>query len=287
MRRPMPAYRYRPHPRLEQPDAVITPTFAGLGEVEADVCATYPRHRHGEYEIIVPFRGGYRCRLNSIELGLGPGEVLLIKPGDWHEDLLVAGGRHLAIWFHLRLAGDAGGDLPLFAQGVLPEQQVVRPDGAEVRRLAADLQAEYGAVDLRSGPLQDALVAVLVWRLVRAFPPDCLDRAFIRHGAEQAFATRLLALFRRRAGGPLPVKEMAAALGLSERTLSERCRRLIGRRPSQFHADWRLDRAAELLRGSGLPVKDVAERLGFANPFHFARAFRRRHGMPPSACRSG
>jgi AraC-like DNA-binding protein len=44
---------------------------------------------------------------------------------------------------------------------------------------------------------------------------------------------------------------------------------------------WRRERAQELLR-QGLLVQQVAERLAFANPFHFARAYRRHHGHPPS-----
>lgn len=38
--------------------------------------------------------------------------------------------------------------------------------------------------------------------------------------------------------------------------------------------------AAELL-DEGLLVKEVAERLGFADAFQFSRAFKRVHGVPP------
>lgn len=47
----------------------------------------------------------------------------------------------------------------------------------------------------------------------------------------------------------------------------------------------RMERAAELLRGSLLPVADIAGRVGYRQPAQFAKAFRRYHGVSPSAWR--
>lgn len=43
----------------------------------------------------------------------------------------------------------------------------------------------------------------------------------------------------------------------------------------------RLRYAARLLRSTALPVARATEASGFAGPFHFSRAFRSRHGVPP------
>ena len=47
----------------------------------------------------------------------------------------------------------------------------------------------------------------------------------------------------------------------------------------------RMERAAELLRGSVSPVNQVASAVGYRQPAQFAKAFRRHHGSPPSAFR--
>ena len=47
----------------------------------------------------------------------------------------------------------------------------------------------------------------------------------------------------------------------------------------------RMERAAELLRGSAAPVNQVASAVGYRQPAQFAKAFRRHHGAPPSAFR--
>ncbi len=47
----------------------------------------------------------------------------------------------------------------------------------------------------------------------------------------------------------------------------------------------RMERAAELLRGSVAPVNQVASAVGYRQPAQFAKAFRRHHGAPPSTFR--
>jgi AraC-like DNA-binding protein len=41
-------------------------------------------------------------------------------------------------------------------------------------------------------------------------------------------------------------------------------------------------KAAELLSGSRLTVREVAHRVGYRQPAQFAKAFRRHHGVAPS-----
>jgi transcriptional regulator GlxA family with amidase domain len=48
----------------------------------------------------------------------------------------------------------------------------------------------------------------------------------------------------------------------------------------------RMDRAADLLRGRHLTVREVAHRVGYRQPAQFAKAFRRHHGYAPSDFRS-
>ena len=48
----------------------------------------------------------------------------------------------------------------------------------------------------------------------------------------------------------------------------------------------RMERAAELLAGRGLTVREVAYRVGYRQPAQFAKAFRRHHGVSPSDFRA-
>ncbi|MFI5037612.1 MAG: helix-turn-helix transcriptional regulator [Solirubrobacterales bacterium] len=48
----------------------------------------------------------------------------------------------------------------------------------------------------------------------------------------------------------------------------------------------RLTAAAELLSQSSIPVRQLAGRVGYRQPSHFARAFRRRYGVSPALFRA-
>jgi AraC-like DNA-binding protein len=47
-----------------------------------------------------------------------------------------------------------------------------------------------------------------------------------------------------------------------------------------------MERAAEMLRVRHRKVRDVARRVGYRQPAQFAKAFRRHHGISPSAFRA-
>ena len=49
----------------------------------------------------------------------------------------------------------------------------------------------------------------------------------------------------------------------------------------------RMERAAELLHESALPVAEIARSVGYRQPPHFAKAFRRLYGLTPSQWRGG
>ena len=52
-----------------------------------------------------------------------------------------------------------------------------------------------------------------------------------------------------------------------------------------YLADYRMDRAAELLEQTDLAIRDVAGSVGYRQPAQFAKAFRRRYGCSPSEYR--
>jgi AraC-like DNA-binding protein len=77
------------------------------------------------------------------------------------------------------------------------------------------------------------------------------------------------------------VGEVASACKLNRMYLSRLFRRYAGTGAYQFMTWLKMRRAAELLCEEGVTVKQVAERLAFADPFHFSRVFKRIHGIAP------
>ena len=82
------------------------------------------------------------------------------------------------------------------------------------------------------------------------------------------------------------IAEMAAALGMSPRTLDRRVRAATGKGPSHFVQRLRLEHAVHLLETSQLPLADVAERVGYRDPTTLRRLLRRHLGANPTELRA-
>jgi AraC family transcriptional regulator of arabinose operon len=81
------------------------------------------------------------------------------------------------------------------------------------------------------------------------------------------------------------VPSMAAAVDLSLSRFAHLFRDETGVPPARYLHTVRMQRARVLLERTFLSVKEVMARVGFHDPSHFARDFRRFHGIAPSAVR--
>lgn len=81
------------------------------------------------------------------------------------------------------------------------------------------------------------------------------------------------------------VPRMAAAVELSPSRFAHLFRDQTGVPPARYLHTLRMQRARVLLERTFLSVKEVMVSVGFRDPSHFARDFRRFHGIAPSAVR--
>lgn len=84
---------------------------------------------------------------------------------------------------------------------------------------------------------------------------------------------------------PWTVVTLAREAGVSRTTLATRFTRLVGTPPLTYLTDWRMTLAADLLAETTATVASVARQVGYADAFGFSAAFKRRHGVSPTACR--
>jgi len=114
---------------------------------------------------------------------------------------------------------------------------------------------------------------------------ECPDGA-VREESPRSLASYLRArAFLEREFQRLGRAEDAAhELGMAPETLCRLFQHYARTTPYQLLLTLRLNLAVDLLLGTDLLVKQVAERAGFDDPFHFSRVFKRRvNGMSPVA----
>lgn len=81
---------------------------------------------------------------------------------------------------------------------------------------------------------------------------------------------------------PLPIPDIAAQTGISQRQLNRLFDRHMGKTMALYYRDIRLDRARGLVTQTEMPLTEVAIASGFRSQVTFSRAYRERFGLPPS-----
>jgi AraC family transcriptional regulator, regulatory protein of adaptative response / methylphosphotriester-DNA alkyltransferase methyltransferase len=95
-----------------------------------------------------------------------------------------------------------------------------------------------------------------------------------------------VAIVEEEYASELSLDDIARRVASSRRQL-QRAYSEIGRTTFRDHLTGvRMDRAADLLTGRTLTVREVAYRVGYRQPAQFAKAFRRHHGVSPSDFRA-
>ncbi|HMO58430.1 MAG TPA: AraC family transcriptional regulator [Roseiflexaceae bacterium] len=88
-------------------------------------------------------------------------------------------------------------------------------------------------------------------------------------------------LLRRDLAHDTPPASVAAQLGVPYETFRKLFQQAVGTSPARYRMTRRIDAACGLLLETDLTIYTIAERLGFANEFHFSRRFKQITGAAP------
>lgn len=106
-----------------------------------------------------------------------------------------------------------------------------------------------------------------------------------KYTSSQLIFQRFLKLLGQSKGPIGNVNEFAQRLNITPKYLSTVCKTVSGYTASHLINDYIVKEAKIRLRDPNVSVKQVADRLGFANPSHFGTFIRRHTGMSPQALR--
>ena len=120
--------------------------------------------------------------------------------------------------------------------------------------------------------------------LAAAFEERSTSTSLPDRGQPTAFFIRNILL--ASPSSPPDMAELSRLTGLSERRINDNFRAEFGETVFEWLANWRLNRARDLLECDGLPISEIARTLGYAHATSLSRAFTRRFGVPLSRMRS-
>lgn len=234
-------------------------------------------HAHETYALGVCLEGAVATRHRGMRHVAGPGEVMLLNPGELHtgEPAHPDGWTHVMCYPSVALIRRVANELRgrPGAAPVLPAPLLCEP--ALAARVARLLQAPAHSGDLVR--LDSALLGLLATLLgrhagvaVRRLPLGGL------HPAIRRVREYLHAHFTQR----VTIADLSEVAGLSPFHLIRMFHARIGLPPYMYLEHLRVSLARTLLM-AGVPIAEVASRTGFGDQSHFTRRFKRVVGVPP------
>lgn len=247
----------------------------GLERTTADYAihrATFPF-----YCIEYVARGKGMVKLDGRSAALHPGRLFAYGP-DTRQDIVGDPGSPLVKYF-VNFTGTAARDL-LRGCGLAPGKVSLMFPPNELEALFDEL--------IDCGLRNKANTAGLCAKLLECITLKIADsRAPLARSDALAFNTYQRAHrhiqdhFRRLKS----LNQISADCRLDNAYLCRLFRRFDHQSPYQYLQRLKMNQAADLLRKPGALVKQVAEEVGFADPFQFSRAFKRVFGTSPDAFR--
>lgn len=107
-----------------------------------------------------------------------------------------------------------------------------------------------------------------------------------RHEESPAeIAERIMTYIRHNYANPIDLSHLASQFHFSTAYLSKIFKDYANITPGRYLRDCRMNMAKTLLRDTNLPVKDVAERVGYPDHVHFSKSFKNATGVTPAQYR--
>ena len=227
--------------------------------------------------------GGRRVQLDRATSGIvPPDQELRAAYGDGYAQLVLQFDlRRLLHKAELIEGRDFSGALRLPALAALDAGKL-----GTLASIAMTLAQQFSEGSTPNGivvsELTQALVSAFLIENASSFPEHLQD---LPKAAGRIDAARLEDYIHANWNRPLTVEDVAAACGVSVRSVFAQFKQRRGVSPMAYIRDVRLDPANRLLLNAGGPVSviDIAMACGFASLGHFARRYRDKFGELPSA----
>lgn len=234
----------------------------------------HPMQRIGAYSLVWCLRGsGTYVEEDGREHPLRPGSCFHRFTHRAHENRIDPGSHWAEAWVALPEEVETS----LREIGILDPSRPVQHPGLDLGLI----QELHELLDLVE-TIPESQMASLLARLI-----DVIGRLRSRDASSDDPHRPLVEEATRRLGADprLDLADLAADLGLSYERFRKVFRSRVGVSPGEYRIRRRIDHARSLLQQREVPIKTIASRLGYPNPFAFSAQFKLVVGESPEAYR--
>jgi AraC-like DNA-binding protein len=237
------------------------PQFLSIGIIPAPIPSFVP-HGHDTWEIVLYTFGRGVSRIGDQDIPFEPGTIICMPPKILHQEMSEAG--YTNMYMHTdEYPWD--GRVPVFRD--TPERSFYN--------VSQILHREY-------------VLKQPHWKLVTQDLFDIL-MLYLNRWQDKEPAHPLVEQLKSTIAANLPNPEFDVGAAIGELPIStDHLRKVFskatGCTPLDYLTRLRMAEARHLLKLGGFSVKEVAVRVGIADPYYFSRLFRKTIGQSPTEC---
>ena len=231
-----------------------------------------------DFQLVLLYSGSLEIRVDDRQIDLAPGEMCLLAPGGREFFTFAPSVPAHHGWCAVRPGSVAA----------LPEARLLAAARAGGKAVISERMAQIMAIAFpipeQAAPgLLESIACAVMEEFLRAVEAGATDPA--RPPLPEA-VRRARDFVDLHYPEPLDLTRLGRAAGVAPKHLGKLFRRHLGVTPVRHLWQVRTARGAQLLIGTGLTLGEIAERVGFQNPFHFSRLIRQEFGVSPRQLRA-
>lgn len=252
----------------------------------------FPLHWHEEMEIIYVIEGNINITIQNNEYTVHKNEIALIAPESIHS-IRQHNNEH-AVYFNIlfRFSMLSGGEEAICKKKYLDpiyERKFIMPeyldDSNPIKGELEPLINNLTDINWPDGNKNELLIKARLLEIMHIIKNHCKKAQGDEKNANEVNRKikKSLIYLETNYHENITIAQIAKVSNFSESYFSKLFRQLTGSSFTRYLKDYRLERAAQMLRNSDSRVSDVAFLVGFNNLSYFTRAFKTKYKINPKA----
>lgn len=252
-------------------------------------------HKHDFFELLYVYEGEFTQQINAKKMIMRTGDFCLIPPDVYHSldvcnysivlNILIPKSVFQAIFLN-NLHGD--NVLSTFFLGNVYSKNIndyiiFHTNGdMTIRNIIFDMCMEAINKEDYFNHIMKSYLLILFGLLLRNYEATCDFPATKMKNDIQNFE---IIQYLEKNYKTITLQEIADAFHYSSQHMSHRIRQLTGTSFSQYLLQKRMQEASNLLINTNIKIADIGENIGYQNPEHFIRTFKKYYGTSPNSYR--
>lgn len=248
---------------------------------QEDMQLTYYTHKHPYFEVHIILSGELLFQVGAHGCKLVENSFCLVYPGIVHAPASdITGVNRVCLGFELT---DPAGKMARLLQGKMQNAGYAQGSSRELSTMWNSLRNEKIG-NLFHGDMMISLLTQLMITLARVMEESASEAMAVEGDLDQLRTVYIDTFLNNRFFLTAGEGILAEKLGISRRQLDRIFQKLYGKSYRKKRMEVRGAAACDMLKGS-IPIREIAERVGYGSSSNFTAFFKGLYGITPSQYR--